>query len=48
MKDVATNLDVPYTQLSNITIINGFSVNTTYKVFRTINQLNGAITLITT
>ncbi len=48
MKDVATNLDVPYTQLSNISITNGFSVNTTYKVFRTINQLNGAITLITT
>lgn len=48
MKDVATNLDVPYTQLSNITIINGFSVTTTYKVFRTLNQLNGAITLITT
>ena len=48
MKDVATNLDVPYTQLSNISITNGFSVTTTYKVFRTINQLNGAITLITT
>lgn len=48
MKDVATNLDVPYIQLSNISITNGFSVTTTYKVFRTINQLNGAITLITT
>ncbi|NBP02311.1 MAG: hypothetical protein EBU90_19770 [Proteobacteria bacterium] len=48
MKDQATNLDVPYTQLSNISITNGFGVTTTYKVFRTINQLNGAITLITT
>jgi hypothetical protein len=48
MKDVATNLDVPYIQLANITISNSFSVGTTYKVFRTLNQLNGAITLITT
>lgn len=48
MKDQATNLDVPYTQLSSISITNGFSVTTTYKVFRTVNQLNGAITLITT
>jgi hypothetical protein len=48
MKDVATNLDVPYTQLSDISITNDFSVTTTYKVFRTLNQLNGAITLITT
>jgi hypothetical protein len=48
MKDQATNLDVPYINLSNINITNGFSTTTTYKVFRTLNQLNGAITLITT
>lgn len=48
MKDQATNLDVPYINLSNINITNGFSVTTSYKVFRTLNQLNGAITLITT
>lgn len=48
MKDQATNLDVPYINLSDITINNSFSVSTTYKVFRTLNQLNGAITLITT
>jgi hypothetical protein len=48
MKDVATNLDVPFIQLSDITISNSFSIGTTYKVFRTLNQLNGAITLITT
>lgn len=48
MKDQATNLDVPYTNLANINITNGFSVTTSYKVFRTLNQLNGAITLITT
>jgi hypothetical protein len=48
MKDQATNLDVPYTNLANINVTNGFSVTTSYKVFRTLNQLNGAITLITT
>jgi hypothetical protein len=48
MKDVATNLDVPYIKLSDISITNSFSITTTYKVFRTLNQLNGAITLITT
>jgi hypothetical protein len=48
MKDVATNLDVPFLHLSDITISNSFSIGTTYKVFRTLNQLNGAITLITT
>jgi hypothetical protein len=48
MKDKATNLDVPYIKLSDISITNGFSTTTTYKVFRTLNQLNGAITLITT
>ncbi len=48
MKDQATNLDVPYTQLSDISITNSFGTTTTYKVFRTLNQLNGAITLITT
>jgi hypothetical protein len=48
MKDKATNLDVPYINLSDISITNSFSTTTTYKVFRTLNQLNGAITLITT
>jgi hypothetical protein len=48
MKDKATNLDVPYIQLSDISITNSFGTTTTYKVFRTLNQLNGAITLITT
>lgn len=48
MKDAGTGFNVPFLNLSNITLNNSFGVSTTYKVTRTVNQPNGTVTLITT
>lgn len=45
-KDQATNLSVPFTRLSDVTVVNGLGVSQSYAVWRSFNMLGGAITII--
>lgn len=47
-KDAATNLVVPFTQLSDVSVTNSNGVVQMYSVWRSFNQLGGAITIIVT
>ena len=46
IKDQSTLFSVPFTELTQVSITNAFSVTKNYKVIRTDNQLGGAITLV--
>lgn len=43
--DPATNFDVPMVKQNNVTITNAFGVSQNYKVYRSVNVLNGDITI---